>query len=117
MNKNSFILTIEQFHALLQSVQDKGYDLYGPTIKQEVIVLDKITSANELPIGWMDIQSPGKYRLEKRKDQAYFGYNLGPHSWKNIFSLQNSPFTQHTASLTALLCYKKLLYLKRGWLF
>ncbi len=96
MNKNSFILTIEQFHALLQSVQDKGYDLYGPTIKQEVIVLDKITSANELPIGWMDIQSPGKYRLEKRKDQAYFGYNLGPHSWKKyLFPPKQPIYTAH----------------------
>ena len=36
----------------------------------------------DLPIGWGDEQEAGYYRLKRRADQAYFGYNLGPHSWK-----------------------------------
>ena len=29
-----------------------------------------------------DEQSPGKYRLKQRDDDALFGYVVGPHSWK-----------------------------------
>ena len=38
----------------------------------------------ELPIGWTDDQSPGRYRLERRDDEARFGYAVGPHSWKQF---------------------------------
>src|SRR5262249_20344264 len=33
-------------------------------------------------IGWTDRQVPGFYRLEKRSDDLYFGFAVGPHSWK-----------------------------------
>jgi ferredoxin len=45
-------------------------------------VYDEITSAAELPIGWTDRQDGGTYRLERRDDEARFGYAVGPHSWK-----------------------------------
>lgn len=54
----------------------------GPTIDQEAIVYAEIGSVDELPRGWTDVQSPGEYRLEKRNDDALFGYVVGPHSWK-----------------------------------
>ena len=38
--------------------------------------------ASSLPVGWTDRQVPGSYRLERRDDEAYFGYAVGPHSWK-----------------------------------
>src|SRR5262249_28736365 len=41
-----------------------------------------LRSAQELPIGWTDRQSAGSYRLEKRGDDTYFGFAVGPHSWK-----------------------------------
>ena len=37
---------------------------------------------HDLPRGWTDVQEPGKYRLERRQDDALFGYVVGPHSWK-----------------------------------
>lgn len=56
----------------------------GPTIEQQAIVYDEMTSVNDLPRGWTDVQAPGVYRLEKRDDDAYFGYVVGPHSWKQF---------------------------------
>ena len=37
-----------------------------------------------MPVGWTDRQGPGWYRLEKRTDEAYFGFAVGPHSWKQF---------------------------------
>lgn len=54
----------------------------GPRIEQGAICYGPIGSAHDLPIGWTDRQAPGSYRLEKRTDDAYFGYAVGPHSWK-----------------------------------
>src|SRR5208282_4138966 len=62
-------------------VQD-GYEVIGPRVDQGAIIYEQIRSAHDLPIGWTDRQAPGSYRLEKRNDQAYFGYAVGPHSWK-----------------------------------
>lgn len=56
----------------------------GPTIEQQAIVYEEVTSVADLPRGWTDVQTPGSYRLEERKDDAYFGYVVGPHSWKQL---------------------------------
>jgi len=45
---------------------------------------DDLESADELPIGWTDRQDGGTYRLERRADEARFGYAVGPHSWKRF---------------------------------
>lgn len=62
-------------------VQD-GYEVIGPRIDQSAIVYGPIASSSDLPIGWTDQQAPGSYRLARRQDDAYFGYAVGPHSWK-----------------------------------
>ncbi len=82
MAKTKLLCTTNQFQQLLNLIQNDGYKLLGPTIRNEVIICDEIQSAQDLPIGWVDEQDPGRYRLKRRSDQAYFGYNLGPHSWK-----------------------------------
>jgi len=78
----SCFLSREQFAKLFDVLRDKGYEVIGPTIDQEAIVYDRLNSIDDLPRGWTDIQEPGKYRLEKRDDDALFGYVVGPHSWK-----------------------------------
>jgi len=60
----------------------EGYTVVGPTISQGAIVFDEIRHLQQLPIGWTDEQDGGKYRLKRRSDDAYFGYAVGPHSWK-----------------------------------
>jgi ferredoxin len=62
----------------------RGYEVVGPTVDQEAIVYDRITAVDDLPRGWTDRQEPGKYRLERRDDDAWFGYVVGPHSWKKF---------------------------------
>lgn len=78
----SWILPKPRLDDLLNVLKGDGFEIVGPRLEQGAIVYDTIRSAKDLPIGWTDRQAPGSYRLEKRQDQAYFGYAVGPHSWK-----------------------------------
>lgn len=82
MNDTFLRCSTSQFEELLILIKNAGYKLLGPTVRDEVIIYDELQSAQDLPIGWGDEQDPGYYRLKQRNDKAYFGYNLGPHSWK-----------------------------------
>ena len=58
--------------------------MVGPTVRDEAILYEELASAAELPIGWTDRQEAAQYRLERRDDEARFGYAVGPHSWKQF---------------------------------
>ncbi|MCL4512356.1 MAG: 4Fe-4S dicluster domain-containing protein [Bacteroidetes bacterium] len=75
-------LKINNLPQLFAALQSRGYTTVGPTLRDEAIVYDRIDSADELPIGWTDEQAPATYRLKKRDDNAYFGFNATPQSWK-----------------------------------
>jgi ferredoxin len=68
--------------ALLARLRSGGYDLVGPTVQDGVIAFGPIEGIEDLPAGWGDEQSPGRYRLVRRDDEALFGYAVGPHSPK-----------------------------------
>lgn len=76
------VIPKKALQAVFQALQESGYILVGPTLGESAIVYEPITSIDELPIGWTERQEAGRYRLEKRADQAYFGYVVGPTSWK-----------------------------------
>jgi len=80
--QNISFLPRRHLDLLIRALISDGYQVVGPTIDQGAIVYDEIESAADLPVGWTDLQEPGKYRLEQRSDEACFGYVVGPHSWK-----------------------------------
>ena len=82
--EDEFILERADFSKLLDRIANLGYHIVGPTIRDGAIVYGEIRSENDLPIGWTDRQEAGQYRLERRSDGALFGYNVGPHSWKQF---------------------------------
>ena len=71
-----------ELQSLISLLAGDGYQVVGPTIDQEAIVYNEITSVDQLPQGWTDRQEAAKYRLERRDDDALFGFVVGPHSWK-----------------------------------
>lgn len=81
---NERFLSKTAFARIFDVLDQRGYQVIGPTLDQEAIVYDRINSIDDLPRGWTDEQSPGKYRLKKRDDDALFGYVVGPHSWKRF---------------------------------
>jgi ferredoxin len=78
------VLSRSGLQALLDALVGRGYALKGPTIRDGAIVYDTIASTTDLPAGWTDQQDGGRYRLERRPDDALFGFAVGPHSWKRF---------------------------------
>ena len=78
------VLERQHLQQLLDALSKKGYRVLGPTVRDQAIVYDEVSSLKDLPVGWTDEQNSGTYRLKKRADGALFGYVLGPHSWKRF---------------------------------
>jgi ferredoxin len=78
------VIAPEALEQLVEALRQHGYRVLGPTVRDGAIVYDDLDSARDLPIGWTDHQDGGTYRLERREDEARFGYAVGPHSWKRF---------------------------------
>jgi sulfhydrogenase subunit beta (sulfur reductase) len=81
---NPSVISPEALQALVEALRDGGYRVLGPTVRDGAIVYDELESAAELPVGWTENQDAATYRLERREDEARFGYAVGPHSWKQF---------------------------------
>jgi sulfhydrogenase subunit beta (sulfur reductase) len=77
-------LSLEGLQYLVESLLGRGYQVLGPTVHNGAIVYDRIMKLDDLPRGWTDQQEAGRYRLERRADEALFGYAVGPQSWKRF---------------------------------
>lgn len=78
------VLPSLHFDQLIQCLTDRNYEVIGPTLRDGAIVLDRIESDKDLPIGWTAEQEPGRYRLQQCGDGAIFGFSVGPDSWKKF---------------------------------
>jgi sulfhydrogenase subunit beta (sulfur reductase) len=76
------VLDARDVGGVLDALTRRGYTVIGPTVADGAIVYDEVTAVADLPSGWTDVQEPGRYRLARRDDDAWFGYAVGPHSWK-----------------------------------
>lgn len=76
------LIRADDLEHLLKALGAGGFRIQAPVIRDQSIVIDEIKSAGELPAGWTDEQNRGHYRIKRRSDNAYFGYVVGPYSWK-----------------------------------
>lgn len=88
----------EGLQVLLAVLQRSGYLVVGPVVRQGAIVYDRIDDIHDLPRGWTDRQEAGTYRLEPRGDDRYFGYVVGPQSWKQFLFPPNATVATALAS-------------------
>jgi ferredoxin len=79
-----FVITLDGLRELVAALRNRGYQVVGPSLRDGAIVYDELGSADELPAGWTEIHEPGFYRVERREDEARFGFTVGPHSWKQF---------------------------------
>jgi len=77
-------VAVEALEDLVAALRRRGFRVLGPTLRDGAIVYDDLDSAAELPIGWTDRQDGGTYRVERRADEARFGFAVGPQSWKRF---------------------------------
>jgi ferredoxin len=69
---------------LIEALAGRGYRVVGPTVRDGAVVLGELRGSEQLPVGWTDLQRPGGYRLARREDEALFGFNVGPQSWRQF---------------------------------
>jgi len=90
------VLSRDGLEALVGALRAGGYVVCGPTVRDQAIVYDEIDGIDDLPAGWTDEQDGGHYRLKRRDDDALFGYNVGPHSWKKYLHPPRRPLWRAT---------------------
>ena len=78
------IMPADGVQRLVTALQDRGYRVMGPTVRDGAVVYDELPDADALPVGWTDEQGKGHYRLVRRQDDALFAYGVGPSSWKRL---------------------------------
>lgn len=69
---------------LIDVLAAERYEVIGPVVRDGAIVYEPVSRLSDLPIGWTDRQEPGRYRLERRDDEALFGFTVGPQAWKRF---------------------------------
>jgi sulfhydrogenase subunit beta (sulfur reductase) len=86
---DAFVIGKERLQDLIDSLAARGYRVIGPVLERGAIVYGPVTNALELPVGFVDEQAGGHYRLRRSaeggpQDRALFRYAVGPHSWKRF---------------------------------
>ncbi len=77
------VISRAELDQLLGALTQRGYTVIGPTVRDQAILYEEISSTADLPEGLTDEQEGGTYRLKPRDDGALFGFNVGPNSWKS----------------------------------
>jgi ferredoxin len=70
-----------ELQAIVDTWKALGYRTVGPRVSEAAVVYDDLDSVRDLPIGCLDEQDGGSYRL-RSEGEAYFDYVVGPHSLK-----------------------------------
>ncbi len=78
------VIDVAGLRLLIDVLRGDGWAVIGPTVQDGVIGQAEIQSLDDLPCGVGDEQDGAFYRLRARDDAAYFGYVLGPQSWKSV---------------------------------
>jgi len=68
---------------VIDQLRANAYRVIGPRVADAAIVYGDLESIEQLPVGIVDEQDGGTYRLAQHGD-AYFDYVVGPHSLKNF---------------------------------
>ena len=78
------IVSIEKprLQGLLDALKQAGYRVVGPQVADGAVVYDELHSIDQLPLGVIDEQDGGRYRLERDESAGYFDYVVGPHALK-----------------------------------
>ncbi len=88
------LLAKPSFQRLIDLLHKKGYRVLGPTLRDGAVVWDTIGQVSDLPVGWRDVQEPGRYRLEDTGSAQIFGVVHGPQSLKPLTFAPREPLLQ-----------------------
>jgi ferredoxin len=73
-----------QLQAIIDALREAGFRTVGPQVADAAVVYDDVEKVDQLPIGFLDEQDGGTYRLRKTSADSYFDYVVGPNSLKSF---------------------------------
>ena len=76
------VFDVDGLDALIRALSTRGYDVFGPVLRDGAVSPGRITSVTELPRGVTTEQSPGRYRIG-HDGEALFGHAAAT-SWKSL---------------------------------
>lgn len=95
------VLAHEDLDALIAAIAKRGYQIVGPTVRDEAVRYGTIESSADLPRGWVDQQSGGTYRLAPGDGDSFFSVVHGPDTPKTLlFPASETLFRVQTGSPT-----------------
>lgn len=84
MSDHIRLLRRDQLQRLLDALGSRGFQIMGPVERSETVVYRRINKIEELPVGRVDEQTAGQYRLKDGDGRSLFSYTVGPDSWKKF---------------------------------
>lgn len=72
----------EELGIVVESLRDRGYRTVLPKVADGAVVFEESCGIGSLPIGMLDQQAGGSYRLKPSDRNGHFDYVVGPHSVK-----------------------------------
>ena len=88
------VLPAEALDSIFTLLVQEGFQPVGPVVQDGHLKLDTVSTAGDLPQGWTTAADAGIFRLSRRDDQAYFGFNLGQESWKKFLFPSRLPLVK-----------------------
>jgi ferredoxin len=74
-----------QLQVLIDELRSRRYRTIGPQVRDGAVVYGDLNTIDQLPLGYVDQQDGGSYRLERRNGAGYFDFSVGPDSLKRYF--------------------------------
>ena len=81
-SKDHWVISRDKMQCLIDALADTGYEVLGPVERDNTVVYRNIATIDDLPLGRVDEQDGGRYRLVDGDGQSLFAYVVGPDSWK-----------------------------------
>ncbi len=78
------ILTTEGLDDLIGLLREEGRRVIGPQVSDGIITHDTIQRVADLPAGWSEEQSGGKYRLVESGTDELFAFSSPATAWKRF---------------------------------
>lgn len=84
--KKIYSLTFADLRKLFLYFEQHSIQNIGPVVREGVIMLDTLTTLDDLPSGYSEVLGKGSYRLSKNDSEGLFNYTLGPQSFKRFLN-------------------------------
>ncbi len=81
---DKYRINTKQLSFIFNYLTESQFQNIGPKFRDGAVMLDHLSSLDEIPRGCYEDTGKGSYRLARNKDGSFFQYTLGPQSFKRF---------------------------------